>query len=409
MRLGIHPFLFLIYGISHLFPRNKKVWVFGIPGKFVWNSKYLFLYAQTKKTSDIRAVWISRNRKLVEELREQGFDAFFWLSWRGIWYPLRAGLFVYDASVETINYWLSGGAKRVMLWHGIPLKKIERDVTKGKWTEVLLFNSKGLTALAMRFLFPWRFVKPDFVLANSEFFRTIYASAFQIPKDHVITTGFPKNDVYFKDIPGAATGTDMKTLTLLRRIKEKDPACRVVFYSGTWRDTGGEFFTERLEELKRVDEFCGEYNVFFFTKLHPLAQNMKLPDSELALLKNIVFINTNSDLDPFFRYFDILITDYSGIYFEFLLLDRPVIFFPFDYEKYVTRDRELYFDYTEMTPGAKARTLEEVLAAIKDVVGGKDEYQEQRKRICDLAYTYKDGNAARRVYELLKQLIETRA
>lgn len=403
-RLLTHPFLFLVYGISYWFPRNKKVWVFGIPHKFMWNSKYLFLYVQARKELGIQTVWISRDRKFIGELRKQGLSAFFWLSWQGIWYPLRAGLFIYDASVETINYWLSGGAKKVIFWHGIPLKKVERDVTKGKWTEVLLFNSQGLAKLAMRFLFPWRFVKPDVVLSNSEFFRTIYASAFQIAKERIVTTGFPKNDIYFKDIIGVEIGTDAKTLSNLRSIKAKNPACRVIFYSGTWRDTGGEFFTEKIDELKKVNTFCRERNLFFFTKLHPLAQNTTLSNVELAELERIVFIQTNSDLDPFLRYFDILVTDYSGIYFEFLLLDRPMVFFPFDYEKYVTRDRELYFEYDEITPGPKVRTLEELLAAIKDIVQGKDEYQEQRKRVRDLAYTHQDGNASMRVAAFLRNM-----
>ena len=89
--------------------------------------------------------------------------------------------------------------------------------------------------------------------------------------------------------------------------------------------------------------------------------------------KNIFFVRPDSDADPLLPLTDILVTDYSGIYFEFLLLDRPVVFFAFDYEKYVSQDRELYFPYGEVTPGPKAKNLRELMGYLAEVSAGRDD------------------------------------
>lgn len=396
LKVLTHPFLFLLYGCSHLFPRNKNLWVFGIQDRFAWSSKYLFLYTAREHAKEVQAVWISRDKKIVHELQEKGFPAYYWLSWQGLTYPLRAGWFMYDASVETINYWLSGGAKKVLLWHGIPLKKVEQDVKRGESIEVTVQQSKGLKRLAIRFVLPWRFVKPDYALSNSEFFREIYASAFGIAKEQVLTTGFPKNDVYFTEIPGAELGADREARELMRQLHTQGK--KIVFYAPTWRDTGGESFLENQEPMENISRFLAEYNLCMFAKLHPLAKK-----AAGVGIKNISFVEPQSDADPLLKEVDILITDYSGIFFEFLLLDRPMVFFPYDYEKYVTRDRELYFDYNNVTPGPKAHTPKELLQRIEEVVK-EDRYKEERRKVREMCYTWQDGNASERAYHAIKGL-----
>ena len=85
-------------------------------------------------------------------------------------------------------------------------------------------------------------------------------------------------------------------------------------------------------------------------------------------------------------------------------MDRPEIFFPYDYEKYITKDRELYFNYNSFTPGPKAYTFSELLDAIKSILGGNDEYADKRKEIRDRAFTYQDGNSSSRVFTIVKNL-----
>ncbi|OHA69125.1 MAG: hypothetical protein A3J68_02015 [Candidatus Wildermuthbacteria bacterium RIFCSPHIGHO2_02_FULL_48_16] len=403
-RLLTHPFLFLVYAISHLFPRNKRLWVFGIPKKFTWSSKYLFLYLANKKETEIQYAWISRDRALIAELSSRGYPAYFWLSPKAFWICLRAGFYVIDASMETINYWLSGGAKEVMMWHGIPLKKIERDIKKGESVDAKVQQSKGFARFMVGILLPWVFRKPDYVTATSPVFQDIFVSAFGVRKENVFVAGFPKNDVYFADVPGADIGADREALVKLNNLKKA--GTKTVLYAPTWRDTGGDSFFEKPDDLKVLDDFLQKEQLVFFLKLHPLAQKSASASLRGARYQNIVCVNPDSDADPLLSFVDILVTDYSGIYFEFLLLDRPMVFFPFDYQKYVTRDRELYFDYQEVTPGPKVSTLEGLMQELQKLTRGQDEYRAERARVKDTCYSYQDGKAAERVRGALKQLID---
>ena len=95
----------------------------------------------------------------------------------------------------------------------------------------------------------------------------------------------------------------------------------------------------------------------------------------------------NKDADPyvFLKMADVLITDYSSIYFDYLLLDRPIIFFDYDLKEYLNDSRELYFDYDEFTPGEKVSNYHELKKAIFKSVNSDKEYttgySEFRKKI----------------------------
>lgn len=369
--------------------------------KFEGNSKYLFLYIANARKADIKAVWISRNKNLVQELHHREFSAHYWLSLKGIWYSLRAGYFFVDTSIEVINYWLSGGAKEVNLFHALPIKKMERDVKKGKSSEVLLYNSNGLMKLVMMFMLPWRFLTPDYVCSTSPLYTKIFMSMFHIPKERVFEAGYPRNDVFFKEIDGSEIGVDKGVLSEVKQLKQESIVAKTIFYAPTFRDTGGSSFLEEPVLLEKLDTFLREYQAVFLVKLHPFTR-INIPDK--AQYKNIRFVPSSSDSYTFLKLSDILITDYSSIFVDFLLMDRPEIFFPYDYEKYITKDRELYFNYNSFTPGPKAYTFSELLDAIKSILGGNDEYADKRKEIRDRAFTYQDGNSSSRVFTIVKNL-----
>ena len=93
-----------------------------------------------------------------------------------------------------------------------------------------------------------------------------------------------------------------------------------------------------------------------------------------------------------------------GFFSSLACLSFAIIFFPFDYEKYTSKDRELYFDYNEFTPGPKAYNLQELFSVIDQVAKGNDQFKEQRAKIRNLTYTYKDGNASQRVFDFLESI-----
>ena len=125
----LNPVLFFLYLFVYFFPRDKKNWVFGsgVGMNFSDNAKYLFLYCSS--LSEINSCWITRNKTLVESLRAEGLNAHYKYSAKGLWLSISSKVYVYDSRTESIDHWFSAGALKVNLWHGSPLKTIDRDIT----------------------------------------------------------------------------------------------------------------------------------------------------------------------------------------------------------------------------------------------------------------------------------------
>ena len=87
----------------------------------------------------------------------------------------------------------------------------------------------------------------------------------------------------------------------------------------------------------------------------------------------------------------------SSVFFDYLLLDRPVLFYPYDLATYLAEERPMYFDYDEMTPGPKAFDMEHLVAAMSAVAKGEDEWRDGRAKIRSLVFEHQDGMAAERL------------
>lgn len=121
-------FLIPVYGFSFLTPRSNHIWVYGssFGRRFTDNPRYLYLYSSQKQLSTI-SIWISKNTIIVKFLKDNGYEAYSQYSIKGIWFCLRAGVYIFDNYSKDISFWLSGGAKKINLWHGVGNKKINYD------------------------------------------------------------------------------------------------------------------------------------------------------------------------------------------------------------------------------------------------------------------------------------------
>lgn len=200
-----------LYWLSFLFPRNKRIWLFGstFGRRFADNPKYLYLYmSQHREKLKIRPVWISHDRKIVEFLNRNGYEAYYYHSLKGVLMALRGRVYIFDNYSKDINFWQSGGALKVNLWHGIPLKKIQADNIfdkfrhpKNRWEKFKNFP-RNLSD-----------EKPGhYVLATSQFIRPIFSSAFNT--DNVLVSGYPRNDIL---IAGRTGRRNIKNLLGVKR------------------------------------------------------------------------------------------------------------------------------------------------------------------------------------------------
>lgn len=352
-------FLLPVYGLSHIIPRNKHIWVIGstFGRRFADNPKYFYLYLCQHHKDDIRAIWISKDKSIVSLLNKNSLEAYYLYSLKGICFALRAKVYLYDNYSKDICFTLSGGAIKINLWHGIPLKKIQKDnqfdlvrnprnrAQKIKWALRRISDEKPT----------------DYVVVTSEYLTPIFSSAFNTK--NTIICGYPRNDFLISDSIENVMSEDEKATYNMVEDKAKDN--RIILYMPTFRESEHRFF--EFISIVRFEAYLKEHNFVFFIKLHPKS---KVNDQFMEVeSENIRIINPGQDPYPLLKLIDILVTDYSSIYFDFLLMGKPIIFFPYDLPEYLTNSRDMYFDYEEVTPGLKAFSQKELEEAL---LGGND-------------------------------------
>jgi len=351
--------------------------------RFADNSKYLFLHCESK--DDVRNVWIATNDETVTELCDEGYEAYTASSLRGKYCMLRAGVFFETHGPIAPEY--TGRARFVHLTHGNYLKVMLNDHIRD-WPWVL-------EAAVEVFLERRR----QYVVTSSGPPVENMKSMRGAPEERMLVTGFPRNDALHREISGERIGVNEEAL---EEVMESARNGDVLLYAPTHRTAYGEQNGIPLDKidlgLAEVDVLLAEYGARLYISPHPDTTF----DQDFDELDHVSLLETGGDLYPFLRQCDTLITDYSGIFYDYLLLDRPIVFYAPDLEAYVA-DRGLYFDYEEHVPGSIATTPELFLESIQDVLNGTDEYADDRETVRDEFYNDPDAKASERVYRTVIQ------
>ncbi|MCR5269286.1 MAG: CDP-glycerol glycerophosphotransferase family protein [Lachnospiraceae bacterium] len=393
-------FLVPLYGLSFLMPRNKRIWLFGstFGRRFAENPRYLFLYVDQHCQQDgIRPVWISHRKEIVSFLTKHGYEAYGYHSPKGIFMALRAGVYIYDNYSKDINFWQSGGAIKINLWHGSGNKQINHDNMHDR-----VRHPKNAWEKWKTWLRRLSDEKPtDYVLTTSPAMQELYISAFATDKTHVIVDGQPRNDVLF---PYEESGirnliTDAEARLHDRLMQYKEEGYRLLAYMPTFRDSEKKFFD--VMDLPAFNDYLVQNKLILVTKLHVKSKLKK--EFEEIHLSNIVNAGPQIDLYTFLKEIDLLITDYSSVYTDYMLLDRPVVAFWYDWKEYSQDTRECYIDQEEYMPEYKAETMEELMRGITSVLQ-EDICREKRHGTRSRMYLYLDGKSSGRLTEFIKSI-----
>lgn len=381
------------YLLAFLIPRRKDIWLFGSwSGKrFSDNSKYMFLYVSNNHKKEITSVWISKDKDIIKRLKERNYNACYMYGLKGIYYNLMAKYIFSDSYFDSVNFWCCGGAVKVQLWHGTPIKKIEHDAKNLFWHK---------NKFIYMYFIPWLFTKYDYIICSSDFFVDNFVSAFRVKKENILITGFPRNDIMFDST--SREHLEYDAYGTYDRLKSFNKDAKVILYMPTFRDdeiSSKDYNINKIIDFEKLNNFLNRTNTYFIMKLHPLI-TVKLEDN----YDRIVIPPSNFDVYPILNKVDILITDYSSVYFDFLLTGKPIIFYPYDLEKYTKDGRGLYIDYNEFTPGPKVFTFEELLEWMASFIRGEDEFVHARRRVMDLSFKYIDGKSSERIYNIIYNL-----
>ncbi|MBY9073517.1 CDP-glycerol glycerophosphotransferase family protein [Nocardioides sp. WL0053] len=354
-RLGVHrvtaavglvqaPCLALVGLTLRRLPRNRRLVVLGSPlDRFADNAAYLFLHmAGQAARHRLEVVWISGSADVVQRLRSHGYRAEHRWSWRGALTTLGAGTFVYSGYRSDINRWLSPGATAVCLWHGLPIKRVESAV--GGEGE----RRSGLLHAVAR---AGREAPPDFLIAPSDFVASRFSPAFGVPPERCWRLGYPRNDHLVTDParPPAALVWHGEEWDRLRSARV------VVGLFLTWRDdrVDDAVDTSLVQQLARV---CAAHGGVLAYKAHYNVAATEVPSA------GCVPLPADADLHAYLGLCDVLVTDYSSIALDYLLMRRPVVFYTPDLEHYAaTRGFEIE---PQSLPGVLTRDPQALLDSV---------------------------------------------
>ncbi|MBL4680758.1 MAG: CDP-glycerol glycerophosphotransferase family protein [Pseudomonadales bacterium] len=321
----------IIYVLASILPKNKSVWVFGawFGDKYSDNSKAFFQYVNQYRPQ-ISAIWISKNNELIKELRNKGFRAYNMHSFIGIYYQLTASFaFVCQAhDVDLFAPTIGKKTKIVNLWHGLPLKKIIYD----EFGHISI--KKNLKGRIVDFLSPYKKMRNDYLIATNERTQKTLSGAFRIPIARVLITGFPRNDVFINQDSNMQSTAHYK-----------------VIYMPTMRkqENGSNALFENFGfNVDKISKELSKHNIKLVLRLHPVNKAPENLLTEIKASKNISFDFSDDIYDTIASY-DCLVTDYSSIYFDFLLSKKPILFAPFDLSDYKEKERELYYEFEDVT------------------------------------------------------------
>ncbi|HOO28950.1 MAG TPA: CDP-glycerol glycerophosphotransferase family protein, partial [Lachnospiraceae bacterium] len=261
-----------IYGFSFFVPRNKKLWLFGssFGNRFAENPRYFYLYVK-QNCPQIHAVWISHDKELVAFLNRHHYEAYEYHSLKGIFYAFRAGFYIFDNYSKDINFWQSGGAVKINLWHGSGNKRTNHDNAFDKVRHPKTLFERWKT-------FPRRLSdeKPGhYTLATSPAMRDIFISAFQTDRDHIIVEGYPRNDMLFSyeecHIRNLLTDSEQELYQAIMAYKKN--GFRILAYMPTFRDSEKKFF--QVMDLDVFNCFLEKEKLILVTKIHPKSKLKK--------------------------------------------------------------------------------------------------------------------------------------
>lgn len=397
LRLPLYMLRFggnLVQPFSRLLPRHSKLWAFGAPaGRFEGNSKYLYLWLSSN-APDVRCVWITKNRDLAAELRKRGYKAATGNSPKGAYWASRAGVYFVNDGPSDIHFPLSGGAKIFNLWHGVGLKNVQLGASVGYGAKLKARRRNPFMFIrAMR-----RFQRPSLILSTSKITaQHFFARCFGVPVERAPVLGYPRMDPMV-DPSLKALALTFENYQTFDNLKKR--FSKLFLYTPTLRVTDNDLLVEAIPSVERLSKALRSQDAVLALKLHPKTSMQEGWTN--ALPDNIVVLDPDWDLYPILDQIDCLITDYSSIFFDYIFFkSNGVVMYPFDFDRYIKRDRDLAWDYGSSIVGQRADTFDQLCALIET---GKATQPLDPERLRHLREKFWDGEpgsttSSERIYD----------
>lgn len=268
-------------------------------------------------------------------------------------------------------------------WHGTPLKKLANDMEEvhmpGTNTEKY---KRNFTNAAKR----W-----DYLISPNQYSTEIFARAFKFEKT-ILETGYPRNDFLY-------THNTKQIIDQLKKKLDIPVKKKVILYAPTWRDDQfyqvGKYKFDLALDLGKLKEQLKDDYVILLRMHYLIAENLDLSNFEGFAYD----VSDYEDIRDLYLISDLLITDYSSVFFDYANLKRPIIFFVYDINSYRDKLRGFYFDIEKEAPGPLAYTTDEVLQQIQYFERNNFEVPHSFEMFYNKFCYLEDGEASKRVVE----------
>ncbi|MBI9097227.1 MAG: CDP-glycerol glycerophosphotransferase family protein [Spirochaetaceae bacterium] len=343
----------VFYIIDVIIPKNKKLFVAGSShGRSLFgNPKALFHYINTFE-KDYQCFFLIKDRKKADV----NSNIYYNLSFKGLWIFFRSKYLL--MSHGSGDFYLYNGifSRRktvIQCWHGVPLKCMGfreiPDIPEKSQKEILLNNKRM-----------------DLFLTSSFQEKESIHQCFHIEESKILVTGRACIDTVLSPLKESGFHTDSGMFNIL--------------YALTYRP-GSEsvFFPFSDFDLEELIEFLENNNICIYLRAHvnEVNQIMSLNSDHIRVFP----FSDYPDIYDYLSSFQCLITDYSSLYIDFLVLDRPLLFIPYDLEQYKQNPGLLYEDYDSVTPGDKIPDFSSLKKQLLDIRSGIDRNRDKRNKV----------------------------
>lgn len=367
--------------------RDKKIWAFSAweGNKYSDNTKFFYEYMK-KYHPEIRCIWFTNKINLLNELRKNKNEVYLIGTKESKEMQLKAGVAFYTNGVDDFGkkpyiY----GAVIVSLWHGVSFKRIYGAERFKKFNNILI----PLRRFKNKFFY-WTY--RDITCTTSEYMKEKCVEQFYIKNiNNVFITGQPRNDLFQFNLNKRNILSD----------KEIIDSKHIITFMPTWQSfNNNNEIKKLLNQLDKNINFISlleQYGYKFVIKLHYLS--CCNCNYEHLILLNDKDISSSQEL---LAVTDILITDYSSVFSDFALLDRPIIFYRPDSLQFISETGQ-YDEFKNVCSLNLVKNNEQLINTITNIIAGNFDYKKQNEIINE--YFNDDikvcGRSSEKIYKII--------
>ena len=311
------------------------------------NPKWFYLYI-LEHHNDTEIVWVINDKsKRIQVPNSSNID-----------FTKRKSI-SYLYHLATSKYWIVNsnlhpmaipkkGTCYLQTWHGTALKKIGLDVLD-------TYNQVNTDKLNWKKdAKNWTYILAPTIEVGKKF-----KSAFDLPDNKILNYNYPRNSILLSDKKGLYE-------KIFNQIGLKTHK-KVILYAPTFRGTNPVFDLQI-----NIDDFRQQLGEEYILLIRKHSNITEIKQKNIFNEEFVIDVSDYDDIQELYLISDLLITDYSSVFFDYALLERPMIFFPYDYEEYKNNLRGLYYNYEEVVPGPIVYDSDDLISEIKKIKDFKD-------------------------------------